>query len=60
MFVSVPIMMEETMEFLETRQGKDANFKYEVIIVDDGSKDKTSQVTLDSCLSSFFLLLVII
>ena len=49
MFVSVPIMMEETMEYLETRQGKDANFKYEVIIVDDGSKDKTSQVTLDSC-----------
>jgi len=42
----LPIMMEETMEYLETRQTKDSSFKYEVIIVDDGSKDKTSQFGL--------------
>jgi len=42
----LPIMMEETMEYLEKRQTQDPSFKYEVIIVDDGSKDQTTEVGL--------------
>jgi len=38
----LPIMMDETLDYLES------NFKetYEVIVVDDGSKDKTSEVAM--------------
>jgi len=42
----LPVMMEETMEYLEKRQARDSSFLYEVIIVDDGSKDKTSMIGL--------------
>lgn len=42
----LPVMMEETMNYLETRQKKDPSFRYEVIIVDDGSKDQTTEIGL--------------
>lgn len=42
----LPVMMEETMEYLEKRQKQNPSFSYEVVIVDDGSKDKTSKVAL--------------
>ncbi|KAK2181299.1 hypothetical protein NP493_402g04013 [Ridgeia piscesae] len=42
----LPAMMNEAMEYLEQRQEKDKSFKYEIIIVDDGSTDKTSEVAL--------------
>lgn len=44
--VLVPVMMEETMSYLEERRRQDSNFTYEVIIVDDGSKDATSKVCI--------------
>lgn len=44
--LTVPVMMDECMEYLEKRAKTDSSFTYEVIIVDDGSKDKTSQVGL--------------
>jgi len=37
-------MMEETVEYLKKRQLKQKGFKFEIIIVDDGSKDKTTKV----------------
>ena len=37
-------MMEEALGYLEARQDSQKGFTYEVIIVDDGSKDNTSQV----------------
>ncbi|KAJ8266683.1 hypothetical protein GJAV_G00133440 [Gymnothorax javanicus] len=43
----LPVMMEETMEYLENRQKQQPSFTYEVIIVDDGSKDKTTEVALN-------------
>lgn len=34
------------MAYLEERQGKDPGFTYEVIVVNDGSPDNTSQEAL--------------
>ncbi|KAG2457204.1 ALG5 glucosyltransferase, partial [Polypterus senegalus] len=42
----LPVMMDEALDFLEKRQKKDPSFTYEVIVVDDGSKDKTTEVAL--------------
>lgn len=42
----LPLMMDECLGHLENKVKKDASFTYEVIIVDDGSTDKTSQVAL--------------
>lgn len=42
----LPVMMEEAMDYLEQRQKKNPSFTYEVIVVDDGSKDKTTQVAM--------------
>ncbi|XP_048839058.1 dolichyl-phosphate beta-glucosyltransferase [Brienomyrus brachyistius] len=42
----LPVMMEEAMEYLENRQKQQSSFTYEVIVVDDGSKDKTTEVAL--------------
>jgi len=43
----VPAMLDETLDYLQMREKKDSKFTYEIIIVDDGSKDKTSQVGLE-------------
>lgn len=43
----LPVMMEEAMDYLEQRQKKNPSFTYEVIVVDDGSKDKTTQVAME-------------
>ncbi|KAM4620642.1 dolichyl-phosphate beta-glucosyltransferase [Polymixia lowei] len=42
----MPVMLEEAMEYLENRQKEHPSFTYEVIVVDDGSKDKTTEVAL--------------
>jgi len=42
----LPIMMDEAMDILEKRSREEKNFTYEVIVVDDGSKDKTTEVAL--------------
>uniref|UniRef100_A0A3Q2ZT10 Dolichyl-phosphate beta-glucosyltransferase n=1 Tax=Kryptolebias marmoratus TaxID=37003 RepID=A0A3Q2ZT10_KRYMA len=42
----MPVMLDEAMEFLEKRQKQTPSFTYEVIVVDDGSKDKTTEVAL--------------
>ena len=42
----LPVMMEETLEFLEAKLDKNSTDTYEIIIVDDGSKDTTSKVAL--------------
>jgi len=42
----LPAMIEDTMNYLEPRKAKDSSFTYELIIVDDGSPDKTSELAL--------------
>lgn len=37
-------MLDETIEFFNERQKKHPDFKYEIIVVSDGSTDKTMQV----------------
>ena len=37
-------MLDETIEYLEERQSFEKSFKYEIVIVDDGSKDQTFKV----------------
>lgn len=39
-------MLDECLEFLERRLKARGDFKYEIIIVNDGSKDGTSKVAL--------------
>lgn len=43
----LPVMLDEAIEYLEMRVKKDKKFSYEIVIVDDGSKDKTSKVGLE-------------
>lgn len=37
-------MLDETLQYLEERQKSDKSFTFEIIIVNDGSRDKTDQV----------------
>lgn len=40
----LPSMLDECLEYLQARQKQDRGFTYEVIIVDDGSRDRTTSV----------------
>lgn len=42
-------MLDECMEYLENKSKEDSKFTYEVIVVSDGSKDKTVQVAMKYC-----------
>ncbi|XP_003745742.1 dolichyl-phosphate beta-glucosyltransferase [Galendromus occidentalis] len=39
----LPPMLEECTQYLEKRCKEDTSFTYEIIVVDDGSKDRTSE-----------------
>ncbi|CAF4124406.1 unnamed protein product, partial [Rotaria magnacalcarata] len=43
MAARMPAMIKDTMGYLEKRQANDQSFTYELIIVDDGSPDKTTE-----------------
>ena len=43
----IPKMLDETIEYLNKRQSADQKFTYEIIVVDDGSKDKTAEVVIE-------------
>ena len=39
-------MLQETISYLQKRKQNDSNFTWEIIVVDDGSKDNTSDIVL--------------
>ncbi|XVF83681.1 hypothetical protein PTKIN_Ptkin16aG0510000 [Pterospermum kingtungense] len=43
----LPGALDETMNYLQQRAAKDKSFSYEVLIVDDGSRDGTKRVAFD-------------
>lgn len=45
----LPVMLDECMEFLESRAKSNPKFTYEVIVVSDGSKDGTVQCAMKYC-----------
>ncbi|XP_073997218.1 dolichyl-phosphate beta-glucosyltransferase wollknaeuel [Rhodnius prolixus] len=42
----LPPMLDEALDFLEKRREKNKDFKYEIIVSSDGSRDKTVEVAL--------------
>ncbi|KAL6055005.1 dolichyl-phosphate beta-glucosyltransferase [Balamuthia mandrillaris] len=40
----LPVMLDETLDYLDGRRRKDPHFSFEIIVVDDGSRDKTTKV----------------
>lgn len=42
----MPSMLHDTLRHLEKRQRQDPKFTFEIIIVDDGSRDDTPQVAI--------------
>ncbi|XP_047333161.1 dolichyl-phosphate beta-glucosyltransferase [Impatiens glandulifera] len=43
----LPSALEEMMIYLQKRTAKDQSFSYEVVIVDDGSRDETKRVSFE-------------
>lgn len=43
----LPSMLEETVEYLTSRQVNDREFTWEIIVVDDGSKDRTADFVIN-------------
>ena len=39
-------MLQETIEYLRRRQQENQSFTWEIIVVDDGSKDRTAEIVL--------------
>ncbi|KYQ92882.1 glycosyltransferase [Tieghemostelium lacteum] len=42
----LPIMLDDTLKILNEKTKKNPNFTFELVIVDDGSRDKTSSLVL--------------
>ncbi|CAI4224778.1 unnamed protein product [Auanema sp. JU1783] len=43
----LPGMLDECLEYCESRKVQDNDFTYEVVVVDDGSRDKTALIASD-------------
>ncbi|RKP08482.1 nucleotide-diphospho-sugar transferase [Thamnocephalis sphaerospora] len=43
----LPLMLDETVGFLDQRKKSQPDFTYEILVVDDGSRDRTSEMALE-------------
>jgi len=43
----IRIMLDETIAYLQNRQKQDPSYTWEIVVVDDGSRDNTSQIVLE-------------
>lgn len=43
----IPKMLDETIAYLKSRQEQEPSFTWEIVVVNDGSKDKTKEVVLN-------------
>src|SRR3990167_8570362 len=43
----ISIMLDETIQFLQEREKRDPKYSWEIVIVDDGSRDRTCELVLD-------------
>ncbi|KAJ1850798.1 dolichyl-phosphate beta-glucosyltransferase, partial [Coemansia sp. RSA 2703] len=43
----LPVLLNDIRDYVNRRREKDSGFSYELIIMDDGSKDKTSDVAME-------------
>ena len=43
----LPKMLDFTLKYLKERAQRDPKFTWEIIVCDDGSKDKTESVTME-------------
>ncbi|KAK1299288.1 hypothetical protein QJS10_CPB14g01537 [Acorus calamus] len=43
----LPGALDETMNYLQKRAARDKSFSYEVLIIDDGSTDRTTKIAFD-------------
>lgn len=42
----ISVMLDETIGYLQDRQKKDPSYTWEIVVVDDGSRDNTAQIVL--------------
>jgi len=43
----ISVMLDETISYLTNREQEDSTFTWEIVVVDDGSTDKTSEVVME-------------
>jgi len=49
----ISVMLEETIQYLQDKQKKDSSFTWELVIVDDGSRDKTVELVQENWVKKY-------